>query len=141
MVSYVCDMKDALWGLLHDCQEAYISDISAPLKHSGKYDDYLAIEKIMQIAVCQRFNLLEEEPESVKIADKIMLATEARDFMSPMRSDWKNQYQPIMFKLESLSPAEAKLVFIKRFFELTGKPENYDEYLRIKNDPTNKIWM
>src|SRR5690242_11754504 len=33
-VSYVCDPKDALWGLLHDAAEAYVGDMVRPLKRS-----------------------------------------------------------------------------------------------------------
>src|SRR5271165_7548492 len=31
-VSQHCDPKDALWGLLHDASEAYLADMSRPMK-------------------------------------------------------------------------------------------------------------
>ena len=118
MVSYICDMKDALWGLLHDASEAYLVDVPRPLKQSGKFDSYLFFESQMQEAVCQRFGLPDSEPDSVKKADKIMLATEARDLMAPLREDWIQTIEPLLFKIDPLPPEEAKKAFLKRFFEL-----------------------
>ncbi len=127
-VSYLCDEQDALWGLLHDGSEAYLVDIPRPLKHSGKFDAYLEFEKTMQKAICTRFELPEQEPESVKRADTLILMAEARDLMSPLHPDWTLAMDPPPFKIDSLSPQEAEHLFMKRFFDLIGHKGAYTDY-------------
>lgn len=134
LVSYICDSGDALWGLLHDASEAYLVDFPAPLKHSGKFDDYIAVEDNMQRAICKRFGLPQDEPVSVKKADKMLLSTEARDLMAPLHPDWRQPAQPLPFKVDALPQQEAKNLFMKRFFELTGAPESaYFHYLSTQD--------
>lgn len=129
LVSYLCNFEDALWGLLHDASEAYLVDVPRPLKRSGKFDAYLEFEAEMQKAICKRFNLPEKEPHSVKRADQLLLATEARDLLGPLRSDWIQSIEPLPFKIDPMDPTSAKNAFMKRFFELTNTPESYVNYL------------
>lgn len=119
LVSHICNQEDAMWGLMHDASEAYLVDVPRPLKQSGQFNAYIEFENRMQKAICQRFGLPEKEPPSVKRADTIMLATEARDLMSPLHPDWKQPVSPLPFKIESWSPQQAKDNFLKRFDELT----------------------
>jgi 5'-deoxynucleotidase YfbR-like HD superfamily hydrolase len=133
LVSYVCDISDRLFGLLHDGSEAYAGDFSSPLKHSGLFNGYIEMESKIQQAICKRFSLPMQEPWSVKRADKVLLATERRDLMSPRRSDWESPYEPLPFKIEPWSQQEAKDRFIKRFFELTGDETGYPHYLQYKD--------
>lgn len=133
LVSYICDYEDALWGLMHDASEAYLVDVPRPLKRSGKFDAYLAFEDNMQKAICKRFNLPEKEPKSIKLADMALLATEARDLMAPLRSDWIQPCEPLPFKIDPLPPQEAKDLFMKRFFELTNSTNGYAHYLSYKD--------
>ena len=119
LVSYICDEKCALYGLLHDASEAYIVDIPRPIKKSLK--EYVDLEKLMQEAICERFGLEKEMPESVKKADDLLLMTEARDLMSPLRDGWGyNHIKPLPFKIQSMDSKEAEQKFIERFCELTG---------------------
>lgn len=129
LVSHLCDSKDALAGLLHDASEAYLVDIPAPLKRSGKFDAYLEFEKAMQDVICKKFSLLEAEPESVKKADKLILATEARDMLLKKRSDWIYPFEPLPFTILPMMPKEAEACFIARFFELAGTPTLHTEYI------------
>jgi uncharacterized protein len=121
LVSHVCNFDDALWGLMHDASEAYLVDVPRPLKQSGLFNAYLEFEDRMQKAICKRFGLPEKEPPSVKRADTILLATEARDLMSPLHPDWKQPVEALPFRIESWGPEEAKKNFLKRFAELTGQ--------------------
>lgn len=132
LVSYICDNSDALWGLLHDASEAYLVDVPSPLKRSGQLEGYISFEKKVQEAVCRRFGLTFAEPSSVKKADKVLLATEARDLMSPLRSDWVQTCEPLPFRIEPMSQQDAKNMFMKRFFELTGSTVGYAHYLRYE---------
>lgn len=126
LVSYICNFEDALWGLLHDATEAYLVDVPRPLKQSGLFGAYIEFETKMTAAVCERFGLNPVEPPSVKQADKVLLSTEARDLMNPLRPDWDATKDALPFKIEPWSPEEAKERFLKRFFELNGTPEQFD---------------
>ena len=120
LVSHICNGEDALWGLLHDASEAYLTDLPRPLKRSGKMDSYIEFEHQMQKAVCKRFGLPEKEPYNVKRADTILLATEARDLMSPRHPDWIQPTNPLPFKIEPWDPKQAEWEFLERFKQVTG---------------------
>lgn len=134
LVSHICNEEDALWGLLHDASEAYLVDVPRPLKRSGKFDAYIEFEARMQEAVCKRFGLPYQEPPSVKKADSKLLATEARDLMSPLHPDWLQPVTPLPFTIDAWSPDKAKDMFMQRFFELIGAdPSNYEHYLKYRD--------
>ncbi len=136
LVSYICDSQDALWGLLHDASEAYLVDVPRPLKRSGKFGAYIEFESKMQEAICRRFALPFQEPASVKKADTKLLATEARDLMSPLHSDWDQPVEPLPFLIEPWDHQKAKDMFMKRFFELTTGDSaslHYEHYLKYRD--------
>lgn len=81
-----------LWGLLHDASEAYLTDIPRPLKRLPEFAFYREAEARAMLAICERFGLDPVEPACVKEADRLLLVTEARDFMAPLHDDW--EYQP-----------------------------------------------
>jgi hypothetical protein len=78
-VSAICPENLALYGLLHDASEAYLSDIPTPLK--SELPNYKQYEAVVQGMVYTKYGLLPEEPLEVKDADKIMLVTEMRDLL------------------------------------------------------------
>jgi uncharacterized protein len=134
LVSHICNEEDALWGLLHDASEAYLIDVPRPLKRSGKIQGYIEFEAQMQVAICNRFGLPHKEPPSVKKADTKLLATEARDLMSPLHADWVQPVPPLPFTIEAWSPDKAKDMFMQRFFELTeAPPAHYEHYLKYRD--------
>lgn len=128
IVSYLCDEKDALHGLLHDLSEFVISDISAPLKHTSEFEEYRRIEDNLMRAAYKRFGLIGDEPTSVKRADKLALATEVASGLLDARPDWKLPCQAAPFKIVPLPPDEAKILFLNRFFDLIGKPDLKSKY-------------
>ena len=117
-VSKNCDPKEALFGLLHDGSEAYLTDVSSPLKRSGKFEAYKKIEKKLQTLIYKKYCGGTLEPASVKIADTRMLATEARDLMSPLHQDWIQPAEPYLFKINGWSNKIAEKKFLDRFHEL-----------------------
>lgn len=125
LVSYLSDTKDALHGLLHDASETYLIDVPTPLKHSGKFKEYLSVEKSLQDIIYKKFSLYPSEPKSVAKADKVMLATEARDLMSPVHPEWVNKEKPVPFKIQPLSPRDAENLFMDRFIEITVTHKEY----------------
>ena len=77
-VSKLVEPENALLGLLHDAQEAFIGDVPSPLK--ALLPDYQKIEKTVTKAIFDKYELF-YTPESkgdVKHADLVALKTERK---------------------------------------------------------------
>jgi 5'-deoxynucleotidase YfbR-like HD superfamily hydrolase len=118
LVSYICDFEDAMLGLFHDASEAYLVDLPTPLKRSGKFDYYIECEANLSKIIYQRFGIKNMESKSVDKADKMLLVTEAQQFMAPLHKEWVNIEKPIPFEIIPWSPAEAEQKFIDRYMQL-----------------------
>ncbi len=75
-----------LLGLLHDASEAYLSDITRPVKKH--LPQYIEIERQLQTTIFQTFNLFptEIELEIISQADNALLAHEVRTLMKNINS-------------------------------------------------------
>lgn len=118
LVSLMCHPEDQLWGLIHDAAESYLSDIPSPLKRTDEFAFYRETERNLMKLICDKFNLKHEEPESVKIADKRMLVTEARDLTFTEGRGWQKSYEPYDFTIKPWAPDYARTRFISRLNEL-----------------------
>lgn len=109
----------AFEALMHDAAEAYLGDVSAPLK--ALLPDYRRIEKQVEKVLRWKYSLPEFESPDVKHADLVMLATERRDFGLDDGTDWPvlKGIKSASFIIEPLPPAEARALFIERFRALT----------------------
>ena len=118
LVSRLVPPCDALAGLLHDAAEAFIGDVSKPLKQL--LPDYAVIEKRVEAAVFARFGLPPDLPPTVKAADLRMLATEKRDLMPGDPHTWEciAGHRPCPELIQPVGPADAKYMFLRRFEEL-----------------------
>jgi 5'-deoxynucleotidase YfbR-like HD superfamily hydrolase len=112
------------WGLLHDASEAYIHDISRPLKRW--LPDYQAIEERLMRAVADRFDLSWPMPTEVKTADNMALAVEAQRFMRGRIGEWgigarwpSARGRSLVHK--ALDPTVAEAQFLETFMGLVGK--------------------
>ena len=80
IVSYVCAEENALVGLLHDSTEAYVGDMSRPLKkvipEFKKFENQIWTE-----AIAPAFGLPSSIPDDVKTADDIALQWEVNWLM------------------------------------------------------------
>lgn len=121
LVSYQCDIQDSLWGLLHDAAEAYLADVSWPVKQDAAMERYRQAERGIEIAIAKRFGLEAIIPRSVKLADEILLATEARDLMNDPQ-DWNLQANPLPARIIPWPHYKSKDNFLARFRKLTGAP-------------------
>lgn len=122
-VSEACAPKDALWGLLHDASEAYLVDLPSPLKRHPSFEGYRKAETLVMAAVCTRFFLPWDMPDSVHRADAALLATEVRDLMSPVKKNWRTLTEaPLEKRIVPWTPHEAKSRFLERFRALTVLP-------------------
>lgn len=105
-------------ALMHDAAEAFIGDVSKPLK--DLLGDYRAIEHRIEAAVLARFGVSFPMPAAVKEIDIVLLATEQRHLMRN-RDDWAytRGRTPLEIELPCWSPSEAKAQFLARYAELT----------------------
>ncbi len=108
-VARYCSPENKLWGLLHDASEAYISDISSPLKMF--LPDYRNIEHNLMVVICDRFGLDWKIPEQVKKIDMKMLATEQGKLMGTPPEEWDLPYPPYKEHKWTLEQASQKAVF------------------------------
>jgi 5'-deoxynucleotidase YfbR-like HD superfamily hydrolase len=119
-VSRIVPAWCALAGLLHDAAEAFVGDVSKPLK--DLLPDYRIIETRVEQAVLDRFGLSLPLPLEIKEADITMLATEQRQLMTN-GDTWHHTHgrQPLDMKLPYMPPKIAKQAFLDRFAELGGQ--------------------
>jgi 5'-deoxynucleotidase YfbR-like HD superfamily hydrolase len=110
----------ALWGLLHDASEAYVADVSSPVKHDPRFAAYRDIEYSIMHALAVRFELPTVGlPPCVKEADARMLATEYRDLM-PQRIEWQPS-GAFEDEIIPFHPQYVQMAFLDRFMTLNEK--------------------
>ena len=118
-MSYLCPPELALECLLHDATEAYLTDISRPVK--AQLHNYANMEEKAEIATRKAFGLHgREHPADVKKWDNVMLVWEARDL--GVAIDEKFSYIDVSDRppIEPLEWREAERLFLERYAELTG---------------------
>jgi hypothetical protein len=123
LVSAICPPEDKLWGLLHDASEAYIVDIPRPFKLAEGMEGYMVFERRFMSAICDAFGLPHEMPASVRAADEIVLASEARDLM-PQDGEagvphWRLTHAAHPEVVRPWHPDTAKSLFLGIFHRLT----------------------
>jgi uncharacterized protein len=88
-------------ALLHDATEAYLPDVTRPIKPS--WPDFPVIEHRVLRAVLSAMDVPwnDEHWEHVKYADDIMLATEARDLMGRPPKRWAALPRPRLRRIHA----------------------------------------
>ncbi|VWC96208.1 hypothetical protein BCO18175_03727 [Burkholderia contaminans] len=129
LVSYLVPQEFALQGLLHDASEAYLGDVSSPLKQL--LPDYKVIEKRVERAILERFGLPFPLHPSIKDVDLRALVGERRDFMpEPIDSyrvtdsvawSWTDGVEAAPDEPRyAFTPEEARAMFLDRYKTLTN---------------------
>ena len=123
LVSEHVPQEDALWGLLHDASEAFLCDLPSPIKRDPEMSIYRLAEDRLMRAVCARYDLWHEMPRSVRVADRVLLATEFRDVTTMDDPEWiRNEcgVEPLDgYCIVGWPPIVAEQRFLDRFEELT----------------------
>jgi hypothetical protein len=101
-------------ALLHDAAEAFIGDITRPLKQM--LPEYKRIEAAVERAILDRFGV-GSLPIQVKKADLRVLAAEQKQIMPVGTDGWVRgqKVDPAPIVVRHLPPNEAKRVFLERF--------------------------
>ncbi len=121
-VSEQIEPEHAMAGLLHDAVEAFVGDVTKPLK--DMLPAYKAIEHRIEAAVLERFGLPAKLPPQVKVTDIRMLATEQRQLMGN-HDNWAytRDYPPFDMVIPHWSSVEAKAAFLARYAMLAARQE------------------
>jgi hypothetical protein len=105
-------------ALLHDAAEAFLGDITRPLKQM--LPDYKRIEAEVERAILDRFGVNGPLPPQVKQADLRVLAAEQKQIMPEGTDGWVRGQRvvPAPVVVRHLNPDDAKKCFLARFEEL-----------------------
>jgi uncharacterized protein len=118
---HVCDTVEEfqLEALLHDAAEAFIGDITRPLKQL--LPEYKEIEANVEDAISLRFNLDPRSKSVVKAADLHVLAAEQAQLMPTGTDFWvtPSNVKPAAIEIGFLPPKEVRKVFLDKFSSLT----------------------
>lgn len=119
-VSDACPDEYALWGLLHDASEAYLTDVIRPIK--PMLTGYKALEERLMACICERFGLPVEQPAIVSELDRRILGNECASVMALPPVPWYHTGEPIatLTFLPCWSPAMAREQFLTRFYYMTA---------------------
>lgn len=119
-VSRFVKPENAYAALMHDASEAFIHDISKPLK--SLLPEYQAIEQRIEAVIAWRFDVPAPLPDEVSEIDIRMLITEQKHLI-PARTDWDymrgREPLPLAY-LPCWSPDKAKRVFLHYFEKIRG---------------------
>lgn len=120
LVSRLVPPEHALKALFHDAEEAYLGDVSTPLKQL--IPGYKELARKARIAVFTRLGFTLDMPPEIKNADLVALATEKRDLMTDDPRPWGvlKGITEDPARITPLSPCVAYVQFMNRFSELTA---------------------
>lgn len=118
IASQIVSPEFAWEALLHDASEAYLGDVTRPLKQL--LPDYRAIERKVEGAIRAKFNLPDTQSHQVTHADRVMLATERRDLMPADTTAWPILVgvTPLANRLAAVNNHRAKTMFMQRIIEV-----------------------
>lgn len=116
-----------LEGLMHDAAEAFLNDLSAPLKETSVMDKYRALEAQLEEIIWTKFGLDNDAWEAVKQADRDSYATEVRDLFPPMNPShtWTfyGPHEPDEGIIRPLAPPVAEFEFLMFYEEVVRDRE------------------
>lgn len=107
-----------LAGLLHDAAEAYLGDVSSPLK--ALIPAYKILEHEVEWAIDSKYGtrLDPRDKGLIKLADTRLLVTERRDLLpaSDHRAwDIFSHIEPLVNTITPMPPHKARAVFLKEY--------------------------
>ena len=119
LASHVVAPEFALRTLMHDAAEAFIGDVTRPLK--SLLPAYKAIERTIETAIAERFDIGDWNVAEIKAADLEMLAAEQQAMMPAIGDNWAvlAGVTPAPIEFAFWRPHTARRAFLDRYVELT----------------------
>jgi hypothetical protein len=126
LASFNVPERFALEALLHDAAEAYITDISAPLKGMPEMAGYKVVEARVEKVIAAKFGIGFPLSPTVKQVDMRMLHTEYLQLMPRDNQEWPsfNNAPPLQMQITPFSPEYAREAYMARFIQLTRSQAN-----------------
>lgn len=115
------DYEQTLQGLLHDASEAYLGDLSNPLKSSEEFGFYKSVERGIEQVIFEHHQIPRHITSIVKQVDAGMLLKEGYQFFPDSVVDWTypTKDTPIPAgEIKCLSPAKAYSYFMELHNEI-----------------------
>jgi len=122
LMSFLVPGGLALEALLHDATEAYLNDVSRPVKYDPRMEAYREAEAELEAVIRRAFGLPEKKPLSIKIWDERMFVTEAREFGLSCANDEKWADVESLEDLRGMDPwlpRDARAAFMARYKQIT----------------------
>lgn len=118
LVSHLVSPQHRLAGLLHDATEAYLADITRPVKQY--MPDFSAVEDLLMECIATRFGIEMPLDPSVKAADIMALNSERRDLFDVHHRWTQTEGAGLATnRIEPLAPETARVQFLQRYREIT----------------------
>lgn len=111
-----------LYAVLHDAAEAYIGDVTRPLK--ALLPEYAGIERNIKRAIAAHFGLFGIDHYMVKRADSVALYWERRDLLGEPSEPWQEEHLSALVPDETLTPMtaqEAEAAWLRRLEQLLAE--------------------
>lgn len=120
LVSRIVPKELALCGLLHDASEAFLGDVSSPLK--ALLPEYKKIEQSVESAIARHFGIPFPFPPEIKEADNRMYWKERQGIADNGVRDeiWHQNFRATRkgVVVKGMSPRMARLFFMSRYREI-----------------------
>lgn len=117
------DEEVALHMLLHDASEAYVGDVSSPLKRL--IPEYKAIENEIHEVICFKFGLQHPFPDWVKELDLRILLNEKEALFPNSRYKWGVEhlnYERLNgVEIQCMNPETAAIAYLGLYNQLTNQ--------------------
>jgi len=107
-----------LWGLLHDASEAYLGDMSAPVKGLPELAPFRLLERRVSAAILTQFGLPLEAPTIVKKIDQFIRVNEQMELQNVKPA---KDAVLIPVALALWPPSVAEQMFLDRFNDLQSQ--------------------
>lgn len=118
--SHLVSKEHALEALLHDAAEAYVNDLSRPLKHDSRLDGYSQVEGTIDYIIRTKYGLpiIAAAPymtQEVKDVDNKLVYTEGKQLTC---ADWTHGHATFDMELPDIPAPAIEFMFLRRFKDL-----------------------
>lgn len=128
-----CPEELYLEGLMHDAPEAYLGDVTSPLKRY--LSEYRRMEEDLYSKLAGHYKLLSPIPTQVKTIDGAVTVSEAKVLMPDKGAGWAYKEGPIDIDFRFLSSKEAEEEFLHQFFSHERKANAMSDIDNYRKDP------